>query len=295
MLNLTHVETFLAVIEEGGFREAARRLDCSQPTITQHIKKLETALGAQLVKRSHSVCTATPRGERFLPYARRLIRAAEQARDALEDQRFLIGASSNIGTYLLQPRLKGFLDHFDTAGQASLSLGPNPYVAEQLSRGALDVALMEWWDHRPGFKAATWRREPLVVIVPPTHPWADRKSVPKRLLLSTPMIGGEPGSGTAMLLRKTFGAAADRLEIAMTLGSTEAVKQAIMAGMGVSIVLESAVREQVEAGLLRALPVAGVRLAKDLFVLLPEDMPETSIASAFADYLLDTGTVTASA
>lgn len=289
MLNLAHVETFLAVVDEGGFREAARRLDYAQPTVSQHIKKLEIALGAQLVNRSHAACTPTPRGARFLPHARRLIKAAAHAQAAVTQERFLIGASSNIGTYLLQPRLKAFLDRHDAVGRATLTLAPNPQVAEQLGRGEIDVALMEWWDGRAGFSAVTWRHEPLVVIVPPGHPWAERRSVPKRQLLATPMIGGEPGSGTATLLRQAFGTEAERLEVSMSLGSTEAVKQAVQAGMGVSIVLESAVRDQVSAGLLRALPITGARLKKELFVLVPEDMPVTSLACAFARYLADCG------
>lgn len=286
MLNLTQVEAFLAVIDEGGFRQAARRLKTSQPTVTQHIKKLEAELGAPLVKRSHAASTPTVRGERFLPYARRLIRTAEQAQAAMEDRQILIGASSNIGTYMLQPRLKAFLESHDESVQVSLSLCPNPQVADRLTRGELDVGLMEWWDHRPGFEALIWRREPLVVIVSPRHPWAERRSISKRLLLSTPMIGGEPGSGTATLLKHAFGEAASQLQLSMSLGNTEAVKQAVMAGLGVSIVLESAVRDQVDAGLLCALPIAGTKLVKDLFVLLPEEMPPTSIACAFAEHLV---------
>jgi len=289
MLNLAQVDTFLAVIDEGGFREAARRLNTSQPTVTQHIKKLEAVLGASLVNRSHAVCTATPRGDRFLPYARRLIKIARNAQEAVTDQAFQIGASSNIGTYLLQSRLKAFLDCCDAPPNASLSIGSNPQVADQLMSGELDVALMEWWDNRRGFRAVAWRTEPLVVIVSPDHSWAERRSISKELLLSTPMIGGEAGTGTASLLREVFGEAATRLEISMSLGSTEAVKQAVRAGMGVSIVIESAVREQVDAGSLRALPIAGYELKKNLFVILPEDTPSNSAVSAFAHYIVDAG------
>ena len=285
MLNLAQVETFLAVIEEGGFREAARRLRTSQPTITQHIKKLEATVGAQLVERSHALCKPTADGARFVPYARRLLKAEARARAAIRNEPLHIGASSNIGTYILQPRLKAFLDGRTEVVRPSLSLDSNPRIADRLASGDLGLGLMEWWDQRPGFKAEIWSRERLVVIVPPGHPWAKQRAVRRQQLLSTAMIGGEPGSGTATLLRRVFGEAAAGLQISMALGSTEAVKQAVMAGLGVSIVIESAIRDQADAGLLCALPIAGASVEKELFVVLPDDTPSTSLAAAFAEHL----------
>ncbi len=285
VLNLTHVTTFLAVVDRGGFREAARHLRTSQPTVTQHIKKLESALGTRLIHRHRPAGTPTPAGQRFLPHARRLIEAADRAHDAIARRRMDIGASSNIGTYLLQPRLKAFLEGYSARIELQLCLGSNPQIAERLTRGEVDIGLMEWWDQRPGFRAVVWRQEPMVVIVPPPHPWAKRRSVSRQLLCSTPLIGGEPGSGTATLLARTFGTAAAELRISMSLGSTEAVKQAVIAGLGVSIVLASTVHDQVRAGLLHALPISGARVVKDLFVLIPDDLPPTSAAHAFAEHL----------
>jgi DNA-binding transcriptional LysR family regulator len=140
---------------------------------------------------------------------------------------------------------------------------------------------MEWWDDRPGFNAGVWRREKLVVIVPPEHPWAARKSVDKAMLLREPMIGGEPGTGTARLLHQTFGANASFLKVGLQLGSTEAVKQAVRAGLGISITLESAVRDEVRAGTLRALDIAKTPLTKPLFSIFPAGLAMTSPAAQF--------------
>jgi len=292
MMKLAHVKTFLAVVDEGGFREAARSLMTSQPTVTQHIKKLEETLGVRLVKRSHANCLPTAYGNRFLPHARRLISAAEEAREATKHQRFAVGASSNIGTYLLQPRLKTFISANGADEHMSVHLGANLEIANQLSRGELDVALMEWWDDRPGFNATVWRREPLVVIVPPGHSWAKCGAVSEDHLFSTPLIGGEPGSGTSRLLHQVYGSAADRLHVSMSLGSTAAVINAVRAGMGISIVLESAAREESASGLLCALPIVGQKLIKDIFLLAPEDLPPDTTAGAFANFLMENnGTV----
>lgn len=280
MLNLSQVQTFLAVIDEGGFQGAAQALGLAQPTVSQQLRKLEETLGAQLVVRTRNGSQPTPDGRAFLPYARGLVRTAERALSAVGGRALSIGASSNIGTYLLPKRLHRFAS--DTGAGFDLMLGSNPETAERLDGGEVDVAVMEWWDGRPGFSASPWRREPMVVIVAPTHPWAKRRSVTKALLLDQPMIGGEPGTGTGTLLNKVFGRNAARLRVSMQLGSTAAVKEAVKAGLGISMVLAGAVDEEVQAGTLTALKLADADIAKDLFVVLPDDAPETSAAARFA-------------
>ena len=82
MLNLHHVRSLMAVIEHGNFREAARRLRCSQPAVSQHVRKLEEALQATLILRDRQSCRPTPEAEAFIPYARSLLSLAERAEAA---------------------------------------------------------------------------------------------------------------------------------------------------------------------------------------------------------------------
>jgi len=144
---------------------------------------------------------------------------------------------------------------------------------------------MEWWDGRPGFNAEVWRREPLVVIVSPEHQWSRRKFVNKTALLQEPMIGGEPGTGTARLLQQALGPEAGALKIGLQLGSTEAVKQAVRAGLGVSIAPESAVRDEVKAGVLHALRVKETPLVKPLYSVCPTGLSNSSAARRFDGFL----------
>jgi DNA-binding transcriptional LysR family regulator len=124
-----------------------------------------------------------------------------------------------------------------------------------------------------------------MVIVNPQHPWAKKKTVQQSQLFEEPMIGGETGTGTGTLLQKVFGENASKMHISLTVGSTEAVKEAVKAGLGISLVFTSAVAEEVRAGSLRGLPVSGVDIAKDLFVILPEQTPTESPARRFANLL----------
>jgi DNA-binding transcriptional LysR family regulator len=276
LLNLRHVDAFVAVVEEGGFHEASRRLGIAQPTVSQQIRKLEEELGAVLVERSRARCVPTAKGALFLPHARLLLSIARRAQDRLSGRRVTIGASSNIGIYLLQPHLRRLRDRWPEI-EVELRIGPNPEMAEKLETGEVDLAFMEWWDGRPGFESLPWRRERLLVVVAPDHPWAGREEISAEELSLHPLLGGERGTGTGMLLRRALGDAALALRSEGGLGSTEAVKRAVRAGLGVSIVFESAVADEIGSGSLRGLRIAGIDLAKELVVVLPQGLPAGSI------------------
>jgi DNA-binding transcriptional LysR family regulator len=287
LLNLGQIRAFLAIVDAGGFREAATALGYAQPTVSQQMRKLEETLGATLIIRNRARCVPTPQGLRLLPYARSLVRTALRATEAIGARALQIGASSNIGIYLLPRHLRAcFGDAADrgAAGSPNIVIGSNPETAERLVAGEIDLAVMEWWDNRAGFTALPWRSERLVVIVWPEHKWASRplRTINVDELLATPLLGGEPGSGTATLLRRVFGERSSGLRIAQNLGSTEAVK----AGLGVSLVLEGAIAEEVAFGSLVPIAVTGLALEKTLWIVLPDEAPDTAPARAFARALV---------
>jgi DNA-binding transcriptional LysR family regulator len=284
MLNLAQVKAFVAVIDAGGFQEAAKHLALAQPTVSEAVQKLESTLGTTLVVRSRAGCVATDAGRQFLPHARTLLRAAERAMSALDKPSLVVGASGNIGTYVVPSLLRGS-EWQGAFAKLEFAIGPNPEIAERLAIGTIDLGLMEWWDDRPGFQAIPWRSESLVVIVAPEHPWAGRSTLRKDELLEVPLIGGESGTGTGTLLRRVFGADAGKLHISMSLGSTAAVKEAVKAGWGVSLVFASAVRDELRAGTLRALTIKGIALEKPLFIVLPDGAPASGPAWRFARHL----------
>jgi len=282
-LNLSQVRAFLAVIDTGSFQEAARMLGCAQPTVTQLVRKLETDLAVQLVVRNRRGAVATRGGAAFLPHARRLLRAEQRAVASVTNSSLAIGASSNVGTYLLQPFLRRFAGISDT--RPELVIATNPEIAERVEAGDVDIGVMEWWSDCPGFTAEVWHRERLVVIVPPDHIWARDKAIPRDWLLEVTMLGGEAGSGTGRLLQGVFGKKAERIRVSMSLGSTAAVKEAVKAGLGISLVFLSSVRDEVAAGSLCAVDLDGEPLEKELVVVMPEDVPATAPAARFRSLL----------
>jgi DNA-binding transcriptional LysR family regulator len=268
------------------FRVAARERGLTQGAVSQQLRKLETVLGVRLIGRGARRCAPTLEGEEFTGYAEGLLRLNARAIEALGSRRIAIGASSNIGTYLLQPHVRAFLEETGGRHPVEIQIHQNPAVATRLERNEIDVAIMEWWDGRPGFLARVWRQEELVVIVPPEHSWAELSSISRAQLKDAPMLGGEPGTGTGRLLARYFGPLAHELKPAMRLGSTEAVKQWVKAGLGVSVVLVGTVATEVRAGTLVAIPLEGEAPHKEIFVICRDTLAATSTARRFADWLI---------
>ena len=293
MINLERVATFLAVARQGSFREAARHTGLSQPSVTQHVKRLEQSLNVTLIERNNSGSKLTPHGQTFLPYAETLMRSCERIKALFDKTSVAIGASSNAGIYLMQPHLKTFKDL--SSCDLNVVIGTNASVADKLQNGEIDVAIMEWWDGRPGFSATPWRREDLVLIVSPQHPWAGKTSIPKDWLTGLDLLGGETGTGTMRLLEQYLGKEAKTIGVSMQLGSTEAVKHAVQAGLGISLVLASTVKQECLGGLLCSIPIEGKPPQKTIFIIERQRGPLVTPASLFVDHLLSRETQVASA
>jgi DNA-binding transcriptional LysR family regulator len=284
MLNLFLVKTLLAVVRTKSFRTAADELGLSQPAVSQHIHKLEEELRVMLIQRERRGCKPTPAALAFLPFAESVLRLSERAEASVRSNQLRIGAGSNIGIYILQPLLRSFLDAHPGL-DVNVVVDRNPAIAARLETMDLDLALMEWWDGRKGFNSLDWHREPVVLIVPPGHPLGRRCTITREELIGTPMLGGEPGTGTGRLLQTYFGHGAAPI-VKMHLGSTEAVKQAVAAGLGISLVLASAVRRETAAGELRAIPFANPSPVKDLYAIWPEFIAPSDRPPAFVQHLL---------
>lgn len=284
MLNLVWLRSFLSLVQHQSFQAAAENLGIAQPTISQHIQKLEQDLDVLLIRRGRSGCEPTRAALALVPFANSMLRLDQHARDAVRGSGVRIGASSNIGIYMLQPHIRAFRD-VPAAPDVDLVIDNNPSIARQLTVGELDIAIMEWWHPKPGFQARDWRQEPMVLIVPPDHPCADLQSIDRDTLAGMTLLGGEPGTGTGRLLAHFFGEHGPFPKVSMQLGSTEAVKQAVKAGLGISLVLAASVDEEVRAGTLRAIPVSEPGLAKELVVVYPEAFAAHPPVSAFLSHL----------
>lgn len=285
MINLSFVQTFVALAETGGFSIAARRLGLSQPTVSQHVRKLEEAVGAQLIERHNSRCTLTGRGEALLPHAHALLKSAERFAHAATPEELTIGCSGNIASYFIAPELKAFVEQVCPDLGWKIYTHSNPGLLDALRAGIIDVAAMEWPAPEEGLQTHLWREEDLVVIASPKHEFAAKGQISFAELEKLDLIGGESGSGTASALRRTFGLKADRLRVVQHLQSTEAVKSAVRAGLGYSIVLRRAVENDLAEGRLVELRLGKKKISKSFHLTAANDIPGTAPAARLIEFL----------
>ena len=216
-----------------------------------------------------------------------MLRLQDRALLAIKSPKLKVGASSNIGIYLLQPYLHDFLRHqSQEEDKLDLLIDNNPTVADKLENAEIDIALMEWWSSKAGFESQTWKIEPLVLITPTDHPLAKLPSISKSILAGLDLIGGESGSGTGRLLKTYLQDFQQMPKVTMQLGSTEAVKQAVRAGLGISLVFASAVADEVRHGSLCAIPIEDNALRKSIQLVWRQHPAAQQKRPEFVDYLL---------
>ncbi len=261
MLNIDTLRSFAAVARFGNFSRAAQSLGISQPTISEHIRSLEARLGAELIVRGHKKSELTAAGARALETAKRIIELSDDLLQATQTVTFKLGVSSNILVYYLASHLASF----SSVGVLT-ETKTNPQLAQALTSGGIDAAIMEWPVQESGFESVKLFTDPLVLILHPEHPLAKASSISISQLKNLPLLGGEPGSGTFTRLRQALGKHADALSISWSLGSTEAVKQAVMGNSGASIVLAGAVVREVSQKRLVTVPIKGLALEKSFYL-----------------------------
>ena len=286
MFNLAQVQTFLAIVDEGGIQSAAERLSCSQPTVSQQLRKLEEFLGVPLVVRNRTRALPTRHGELFLPQARSLVATSGRARDVIEERQLVVWASGNVGVFLAPRAIAGFEKQRGREGSVDVMIGTNRQAVDALLSGEADLIMTEWSEDQASVEWHSWRREKLVVIASPEHPLAQRTRIRKEELLEFPIIGGEPGSGTGRILRTLFGNDLDKLKIRRQLGSTAAVKEAVKANLGLSIVLAYAIADEMKFGTLVAIEFEEADIFKSLFLGLSKDSPHSSLPRLFSTFCM---------
>jgi DNA-binding transcriptional LysR family regulator len=285
-MTLRQLECFLAVVREGSFTRAAQRIHLSQPSLSEGVLDLERELGKPLFSRSRRQVRLTEAGRVFEPYAARIMATVESGTqavaelDGLRHGSLVVGASTTPGVYVL-PRLIGKFRARYPGITLTLHIANSRAVEEQVRAGHLDLGVVGGHVLGAGEEClAAGLVDELLLIVPPRHPWAKHKAVPARRLQDQPLLMREQGSATRHVTERALQQAGLRCSAAMELDHTEAIKQAVMAGLGVALVSVHAVRGEVAARHLVALRVRGLHLRRHFHVIHDEGRPLSASAAA---------------
>jgi len=293
-LDLHKLEIFYWVAEHKSFSQAAELLSLRQPTISAHVQELEAAVGGKLLYRIPGKVSLTPlglmlveRAKHLLAFKRETVAAVEQFHGTLSGELW-VGGSSIPGEYLLPLKLGEFAKKYPLV-KPILRIGDSAGIVTDLLDGKVEIGFVGFKsdDVRLTF-AKIWDDE-MVVAVPKGHPWTKRKTVNVADLRTEKFISREHGSGTLdsirQLLAKRRQPADDLLNISMELGSTEAVKEALMAGFGFSILSRISIRHELEEGTIVEVAIRGLNMERGFYEVIHSRRPLHPIAQVFREFL----------
>ncbi len=293
-MNIWQLKTFCTVVEKKSFTKAADVVRLTQPSISAQIAELEKFYGTQLLVRKGREVTLTEAGSILYRYAGRVLRLVDESREALGRLDSLargaltVGASTIPGVYLLPELLSDFSGRYPEV-QVSMSITDSKDVIDRVSEGALELGVVgkRTRDKKLGFTPLAEDR--IVLIAPPRSDLAKRSGVKLGELKREPMIMREEGSGTRAAVQKAMkekGVRLGDLNVVMELGSTEAVKSGVIAGLGVSFVSRLAIEREMKLRLLTEVAVERTDIRRRFYIVTRKGWPVSRAARAFVDLCL---------
>lgn len=293
-MNLNHLAIFHAVAEEHSMSRGAERLCISQPAVSKQIKDLEAALGVALFDRLPRGLRLTQAGETLAGYARRLFAAEADAERAIAELkglaqgRLTVGASLTIGDYLL-PQVLSVYRKKHPGIELHLEIANTQAIQQKLRDGVLDIGLTEGFADDADLEAEVFAEDALVAVVPPGHPLLGENAVAAARFCAEPFLMREPGSGTREVVERALARLGIAVTPAMSLGSTEAIKRSVAAGLGVAIISNLALEAEFSAHRLYLLPLRDLMLTRPLHLVRRRGRSAGPAVQAFSNLLKKSG------
>jgi len=292
-MDLRHLALFCRIVDLKSFSLAAAELHMTQPAASLQIRSLERQLGATLLDRSTRAVTPTDTGRVLYRYARQMLELQEQARERignlsdLKEGAVAVGASTGPGEHIM-PRLITEFRQSHPDVRVGLRVADTHEVIDEVLVRRLEIGVVGAVSHRDELEVRPLARDEIVFICPPDHPWAGRDDVTFAELLREPLVVQQEGAGVRDVFEEHLrrrGVRPDDLHVAYEMGLMESVKQAVMAGAGVTCVSKFAVAVEVANGTLAVVRLADFRVERDFsYVRLRRRLPSHA-AAAFLDFL----------
>jgi DNA-binding transcriptional LysR family regulator len=292
-VTLRQMRVFAAVARYRSFTKAARELHLTQPAISQQIKLLEAEIGLPLLEHIGRQIHLTAAGDELLRYASQVTELLREAGESLAAMRGLkrgvlkLGAVST-AKYFAPSLLSEFAPQYPEV-TIRFTVGNREEIIQQLASNDIDLVIMGRPPRELITVAEPFAKHPLVIIAPPNHPLASKRRIPLQRLGSENFIIREEGSGTRASMEHVFKEHGVPIRASMEVSSNETIKQAVMAGMGISFISIHTVALELAAGKLIILNVAGLPLIRDWFVIHLRDKQLSPITAAFRSFLLENG------
>jgi DNA-binding transcriptional LysR family regulator len=289
-MELTQLEFFMMVVEEGSFSKAAVRVYRTQPAVSIAIRRLEEEIGAPLFDRSQKTPTLTDAGELVYDYARRILALRDQAQNVVSELRLVqrgrvrIGANESTSLYLLPHLILDFREK-----HPNVKVEIYRHVSERLPREVLDrnvdFALLAFEPVDSDLESFPILQDELVLVMSPDHPLAKRESLSIKELRNESFLAHNVKTASRQKVIEAFTQAHTPLNITLELATVETIKRFVQLKIGLAFVPHMCVREELERGTLATVPVQGLTYVRTLRVAYRSQITLSHAAAAFLKIL----------
>lgn len=292
-MDIRKLDVFRKVVELKSFTKAAEAALLSQPTVSEHIRALEEELGLKLVDRLGRETEPTPVGRVLYTYAVRIIQLQQEALQAIAryngslSGEVRIGASTIPGAYILPRLIASFCRQYPEV-RPLVQISDSRATAARVLDGTFDLGLVgAIWNERSLHWSALFA-DTLVLAVPPQHPLAARATVSTAELRNHPFIFREQGSGTRKVMTRLLEAHGYKetdLQERATLGSNEAVREAVKAGIGIAVLSARSLTQDAHAGTIVAVSLEDSAAERPIYLIQRRNREPSPVAAAFLEHL----------
>ena len=290
---LRQLKVFEAVARHLSFSRAAEELFLTQPAVSTQVKTLEGHVGIALFEQLGKKVYLTQGGAELLHFSRAIIRQFQDAEAALVHFKGIAGSTLNVavisaGDYFFPHLLVEFVRRHPGV-KLHLTVHNREELLGQLANNLTDLAIMVRPPHNLDTLNESFAPHPYVIVAAPGHPLAARKRISMDRLMQEPFVVREKGSDTWFSMEAGLGEHLGALRIAMEIKSTETIKQAVIAGMGVGFLSAHTIGQELKTGSLVVLPVQGFPLMLNWYIVHRNDKRLPPVARAFKAFLLSDG------
>lgn len=295
MIEITRLETFLQAAENLSFSEAARKLHLTQPTVSHHIKALESELNVILFDRTASGLRLTEAGRLLLPWARKVMRDSIELKGMMDGLQkgvagnLRIACSTTAGKYVL-PQLAARFCQLNPGVTVQILRCTPDHVGINLLEDDANLGVVSYEMRDDELELQEFFEDAISLIAPSNHPWAIRSSIRPAELIGEPIIMRESTSGTRRVLLSELAKhdiSLDDINVFMELGNAEAIVRTVAAGYGVSFVSTLASACPLEGGNIVAVPVEGLSLRRKVYMVRRRLIEPNRSQEAFWSFVHD--------
>jgi len=290
---LRQLKVFETVARHMSFSRAAEELHLTQPAVSTQVRQLELHVGLPLFEQLGKRIYLTPAGTEMLHYSRSIIQQFREAEDAMAQLKGISGGRLNVavisaGDYFFPRLLAEFMNRHE-AVTLNLAVHNREELLHQLSSNLTDVAVMVRPPEGMDTIAESFAPHPYVIVAAPNHPLVGKRNIPLAGLAEEAFVSREKGSDTWNSMQEGFAGRLSNLRIAMEIKSTETIKQAVIANMGIAFLSAHTVGLELQTGKLAVLDIEGFPVMLNWYVVHRKNKRLPPVALAFKQFLMEEG------